>query len=93
MARITICVESRHADNRLCEHAVKPSGKPRSRDRMPRPAHSSPSSAPNTATSARAADGTAFSPGGPHAGHRQHRTTVGRAQRKIRQSPNGLGGN
>ena len=27
--RITIRVEPRHADNSACEHAVKPSGKPR----------------------------------------------------------------
>jgi hypothetical protein len=29
MARITIRVEPRHADNSPCAHAVKPSGKPR----------------------------------------------------------------
>ncbi|MEV6131931.1 hypothetical protein AB0M05_34960 [Streptomyces violaceusniger] len=29
MARITVTVEPRHANNSPCEHAVKPSGKPR----------------------------------------------------------------
>ncbi|MFJ5212760.1 hypothetical protein [Streptomyces nigra] len=29
MARITMRVEPRHADNSLCDHAVKPSGRPR----------------------------------------------------------------
>ncbi|MGJ5899334.1 hypothetical protein ACSCBZ_46460 [Streptomyces niveiscabiei] len=29
MARITIHVEPRHADNTTCAHTVKPSGKPR----------------------------------------------------------------
>lgn len=29
MARITIRVEPRHADNTTCDHQVKPSGKPR----------------------------------------------------------------
>lgn len=29
MARITVRVEPRHADNSPCDHAVKPSGRPR----------------------------------------------------------------
>ncbi|MFG3268478.1 hypothetical protein [Streptomyces bobili] len=29
MARVTVRVEPRHADNSPCSHAVKPSGKPR----------------------------------------------------------------
>ncbi|MFZ3562844.1 hypothetical protein ACOKM5_43715 [Streptomyces sp. BH097] len=29
MARITVHIEPRHTDNSPCEHAVKPSGKPR----------------------------------------------------------------
>jgi hypothetical protein len=29
MARITVHIEPRHADNSRCEHAVKPSGRPR----------------------------------------------------------------
>ncbi|MFF4466402.1 hypothetical protein [Streptomyces mirabilis] len=29
MARITVGVEPRHADNSRCEHAVKPSARPR----------------------------------------------------------------
>ncbi|GAP47073.1 hypothetical protein [Streptomyces azureus] len=28
MARITVRVEPRHTDNSLCDHAVKPSGRP-----------------------------------------------------------------
>ncbi|MET8411081.1 hypothetical protein ABZV34_23765 [Streptomyces sp. NPDC005195] len=32
MARIIVGIEPRHADNSPCDHAVKPSGKPRDPD-------------------------------------------------------------
>ncbi|MCX4579848.1 hypothetical protein OHB41_43110 [Streptomyces sp. NBC_01571] len=32
MARILVGIEPRHADNSPCDHAVKPSGKPRDPD-------------------------------------------------------------
>ncbi|MFE1612695.1 hypothetical protein G3M53_07650 [Streptomyces sp. SID7982] len=32
MARITVSVQPRHADNTTCDHPVKPSGKPRDPD-------------------------------------------------------------